>query len=128
MVLWIERRRIVSIVMFILLAIQIFWVSSLPGVKGQSEIPFLAVAYHFCAFFLFGFFIFFSIKGEKKTKFSYIAIALFLSLLYAFSDEFHQSFVPMRDASLNDVFTDFIGMGVSIFLANFMSKKSNPAL
>ena len=125
MVLWIERRRIVSIIFTILLAIQIFWVSSLSSSGGGPEIPLVAIGYHFCAFFLFGFFIFFTIKGNKKTSKFYLILALAFSLLYAISDEFHQSFVPFRDASINDVFTDFIGMSVSIFLGNFMSKKSN---
>ena len=126
MVLWIEKRRYVSVIMLVLLAAQIFWVSSLSGsTPGKTEIPFVAITYHFCAFFLFGFFLFFSMKGNKKTKFTYVFLALFLSLLYAISDEFHQSFVPLRDASFADVATDFIGMSVSIFLGNFISKKSN---
>ena len=125
MVLWLERRRFVSIIMLALLAIQIFWISSLPGSKGQTGIPFVAITYHFSAFFLFGFFLYFTIKGNKKTSKFYWISAIIFSLLYAISDEFHQTFVPLRDGSLDDVFTDFIGMSVSIFLANFISKKSN---
>ena len=125
MAFWMEERRYVSTIMLVLLTLQIFWVSSLPGSSGKVEIPFLAIAYHFCAFFLFGFFVFFTIKDSKKTGKKYFFLALFFSLLYAISDEFHQSFVPFRDASARDVFTDFLGAIVSIFIGNFISRKSS---
>jgi VanZ family protein len=41
-------------------------------------------------------------------------IALLLASLYAASDEFHQSFVPGRDASLRDVLLDSCGAGFGL--------------
>ncbi|MBI4116744.1 VanZ family protein [Candidatus Pacearchaeota archaeon] len=124
MVLWVERKRHVSIIFSILLAIEIFYVSSLPGSKATAAIPFVAETYHFSVFFLLGFFLFFSIKGGKKTSPFYLAAALIITLIYAFSDEFHQSFVPFRSPDLFDIFLDLIGASISILIAGFISKKS----
>jgi len=38
-----------------------------------------------------------------------IVIVVFVALLYALSDEWHQSFVPGRDASVIDLFVDALG-------------------
>lgn len=40
-------------------------------------------------------------------------IAVVISLLYAITDEFHQSFVPGRYASMDDVFADGMGAVIS---------------
>lgn len=40
-------------------------------------------------------------------------IAIVISLLYAITDEFHQSFVPGRYASIDDIFADGIGAVIS---------------
>jgi VanZ family protein len=44
-----------------------------------------------------------------KWKLRYAVITLVFVLLYAFGDEFHQSFVPSRTASLGDVTIDVLG-------------------
>lgn len=124
MVLWVERRRYISVILSILLAIEIFYVSSIPGSKGPPIIPFVAEIYHFSVFFLLGFFLFFSTKGEKKTSPFYLISTLIITLIYAFSDEFHQSFVPFRSPDLFDILTDLIGASISILIAGFISKKS----
>jgi VanZ family protein len=53
-----------------------------------------------------------------------LAVAL-LVLLYASSDEFHQRFVPGRDASLRDVMLDTIGgvLGLLIIWAFWRSRR-----
>ncbi len=124
MVLWVERKRHVSLILTILLAIEIFYISSIPGSKGAPLIPFVAETYHFSVFFLFGFFLFFLIKGEKEASPFYLITALAITLIYAFSDEFHQSFVPFRSPDLFDIFLDLIGASISILIAGFISKKS----
>ena len=122
MVLWVERKRYVSVALSVLLAIEIFYVSSIPGSKAPAAIPFVAETYHFSVFFLLGFFLFFSIKGAKKTSPFYLISTLAITLIYAFSDEFHQSFVPFRSPDLFDIFLDLIGMSFSVLIAGFISK------
>lgn len=38
-----------------------------------------------------------------------ILAAILLTILYGLSDEYHQSFVPLRSASLFDIYTDTFG-------------------
>lgn len=45
-----------------------------------------------------------------------MVIAFLISVAYGISDEFHQSFVPGRDASLMDVATDAIGAAIGLWL------------
>ena len=45
-----------------------------------------------------------------------ITIGLIFCLLYALSDEYHQSFVPGRDASLKDVTIDFVSSVLAVIL------------
>lgn len=44
-------------------------------------------------------------------------LALLVAAAYAATDEFHQSFVPSRDASLLDVLLDTVGGGIGLALA-----------
>jgi VanZ family protein len=89
----------------------IFFLSSLPSheLKISKEIPdyILHVIEYFlcCIFLLLGY-----AKGIKEhfTKKAYF-IAVIISTLYALSDEFHQSFVPTRDANIRDIAADIIG-------------------
>ncbi|MEK6898172.1 MAG: VanZ family protein [Nanoarchaeota archaeon] len=123
--LWIEKKRGISIILLVLLAIEIFFISSISGSKAETKIPFIATAYHFIAFFLFSFFLFFSIKGSKKIRILHVIITPVFAVIYAISDEIHQSFVPLRNSSLSDVLIDSIGIIISIIIAFFMSKKAN---
>ena len=123
-----EKNRFLSLLMTFYITIAIFYVSSIPGSKistSQIQISFLSEAYHFTAFFLFFFFLFYSIKGIKKTNAKHVFITLILSILYAISDELHQSFVPFRVPSLGDIFIDSLGTIVSLLVAIFISKKFN---
>lgn len=52
--------------------------------------------------------------------------ALIVTLLFALLDEFHQSFVPHRHASLGDVLADVVGgiVGVGIFVLAVRAQKN----
>jgi len=117
MIEWVEKNRYVAIILTILIAVEIFYFSSIPG--GQSgtgggiRISFI---YHFVVFFLFGFFLLISILGNKRIKMKYILIALSVAIIYAFLDEFHQIFVAFRNPSIQDVLTDTVGIFSSVIL------------
>ena len=123
MIKWFEKNRIASIVIVILIAIEIFFFSSLPGVAGVGGNPWIARAYHFIVFFLFSFFVLIAIKGKKKIKASYIFAVLLISVLYALLDEFHQIFVPGRDANIVDILTDTLGIVSSLTVYSFINRK-----
>ncbi len=46
--------------------------------------------------------------------------ALVISMLYGMSDEFHQSFVPGRDASVEDLLLDLVGVGVALAVIGWL--------
>jgi len=45
-----------------------------------------------------------------------------ISLIVAIADEIHQSFIPTRDASILDVFLDFVGIVLVLFLVYRLAK------
>lgn len=54
------------------------------------------------------------LKNQNRQIKINLAVSVFIfTLLYAFSDEFHQSFVPGRHAALMDVGFDFTGALIS---------------
>ncbi len=54
------------------------------------------------------------------------ATSLTLALLYALSDEYHQTFVPGRNGTLWDVGVDGIGVGVAMLLARWLQRRREP--
>ena len=54
-------------------------------------------------------------------------LAVIISIVYAFMDEFHQFFIPSRSASLVDLLKDTMGIAVAWYLINrayFKNKNS----
>jgi len=123
MIKWLEEKRIFAIILTLLIAIEIFYFSTIQGsaISGPS-IPFTSYAYHFTAFFLLSFFLLISLNGNRKINFGFFAFAITFSIIYAMLDEFHQMFVPFRNPSIIDVFTDNLGIFFSS-LVYLMYKK-----
>jgi VanZ family protein len=53
-----------------------------------------------------------------------LIITFILTTLYGMSDEWHQSFVPSRHASLTDIGYDICGAVVGLILAGILSRRS----
>jgi hypothetical protein len=116
-----SRKKTFYIVMTILIAIVIFLFSSISSPIGEKTGLNLASFYHFGVFFMFTFFLLLAIKnGKLNTK--TILMILFLSLIYAASDEFHQLFVPGRFADIKDVMIDFAGSILSVIILKILEK------
>jgi len=47
---------------------------------------------------------------------NYYLAAIVIAVLYGLTDEFHQMFVPGRDASLLDLLADFVGAAIVQFI------------
>jgi VanZ family protein len=65
---------------------------------------------HMFVYFVFYHLAYRAISFDVKNPVKASLIAFGLSILYAISDELHQSFVPGRMPSINDVFFDILGM------------------
>jgi len=65
------------------------------------------------------------IKNFKKIKFNFqsFELASFLTILYALSDEYHQTFVPGRFGTIRDVAIDSIGILICYFILKKISLK-----
>jgi VanZ family protein len=94
----------------------IFFVSSLsrfpeatPSFFGFDKIA------HFVEYFIFGWLIYRWITSSNRCwdRRCALLMTILIGAGYALSDEWHQSFVPGRDASLWDVLFDAAGIGAS---------------
>jgi hypothetical protein len=90
----------------------VFYLSAQERPPGASQPAFLNVLGHFAEFALLAALItwgqLFSGWWGKRLSLL-LTVALVGALLYAASDEYHQSFVPTRDAALNDFAVDGLG-------------------
>jgi len=123
MIGWLEKKRYASIILTLLVALEIFYFSSISGTSYQTGTRLIPTIYHLTVFFLFNFFLLISIKGNKKIKINYILIALGISIIYALSDEFHQIFVPFRSSSIQDILIDTAGIFLSAILLIYLDNK-----
>ena len=110
MISWFEKNNKISLIIALLIAIAMFYISSLTfggiGEKGGTNL--LAVLYHILAYFFLALFLGFAlIKGKYKSLF---VIVILFSIFYGITDEIHQYFVPGRSASISDVGLDSIGI------------------
>jgi VanZ family protein len=109
MIKWFEKHNKISWMLTIIIAVIIFYVSSLsfkPGYPGGSA--WKSIAYHFYAFLFLQAFLLISItKGKNKNL---IFLAIILAVLYGISDEIHQLFVPGRYCAISDMLTDSAGI------------------
>ncbi len=124
MIKWLEKNKIVSLIITLLIATEIFYFSSLSFGAGNGGISWIPILYHFTVFFLLGFFLFITIKGDKKIKIKYLIIVLIISIIYAISDEFHQLFVAFRSFSISDILTDTTGIFLSAIIHLYINKKN----
>ncbi|HEA46225.1 MAG TPA: VanZ family protein [Candidatus Pacearchaeota archaeon] len=125
MIRWLEKNRYVAIILTILIAIEIFYFSSIPGTTVPGGIPGVSMIYHFLVFFLFNFFLLISIKGQEKINSKHVLIALLISISYSVLDEVHQMFVPLRMPDILDVLTDTAGIVLSTILIFYFNKKKS---
>jgi VanZ family protein len=94
----------------------IFYASSIPSAvmpNAGSWDVIIKKGGHITGYALLFLSIFRGLGGQEKR---YYILALGACLLYALSDEFHQSFVAGRSATLTDVGIDMLGSTFSLWL------------
>ena len=110
MISWLEKHYKISLAITLIIAITIFYISSLTFEPGppSTKTDLKPIIYHILAFFGLTFFLLISLtKGKYK---SLIFPAILLAIIYGISDEIHQLFVPGRNGSLKDVLLDTTGI------------------
>lgn len=88
----------------------------LPRLPEPSLDALLKKGAHFGVYGLLAFWWWRALSRGRKTERITIGLAFVFTVLYAMSDEFHQSFVPGRRPSLKDVLIDAGGAAVAIGL------------
>jgi len=110
--------QIISKIPFILASIGIYYFSSLP------QPPFVLTSFqwqdkvlHLIAYLSYGITIAIAIHSHQSFSLSKkVMIILMLGMIYALSDEFHQSFVPGRTSEIGDILADWIGITISAII------------
>lgn len=94
----------------IFVALMIFYLSSMSfgSVPKDFNIGIKSIGYHAGVFFFLASFLLMGLV-KKYDKKMFVFVMLF-SVLYALSDEWHQSFVPGRAMTGFDVFIDSLGI------------------
>ncbi len=95
----------------IIYATLIFCISSVPGEDIPDVFSNQSYIFHFLEYLAFAFLIKRAINEyyPKETNKRRLIMVVAIVFAYSLFDEFHQSFVPNRAASLADVFTDVLG-------------------
>lgn len=70
-------------------------------------------AAHFIEYFVLTYL---SFRAFGKNNLRTLADAMLFSVIYAFSDEYHQSFILGREASLKDIGIDSLGITFAVWL------------
>jgi VanZ family protein len=79
---------------------------------------------HATGYAMLGLAYFIALPPRLKVGYRWI-LALFMAILFALSDEFHQSFVEGRNSSLTDVMIDTAGAAFALTLGGYFSSNSN---
>jgi VanZ family protein len=89
----------------------IFTLSSVPGKNIPGLFPYQDVVFHFLEYAVFALLITRAMKGSypRMARVKRLLLVVAFALGYALLDEFHQSFVPGRTASLADAAIDTAG-------------------
>jgi VanZ family protein len=100
----------------VLLLTAIFFLSSTPGDElHRFEFPFAHFIAHAVEYFLMGFLVCRALTADLKIKKPVLA-SIILVIIYAITDEWHQSFVPGRSPAAKDVVLDLISGAFGAFL------------
>lgn len=124
MINWFERHNKLSWAITILIAIAIFYFSTLTFEAGTNTGN-KSIIYHIAAFFVFSLFLLISvIKGKRK---SLIFLVILIAIVYGVLDEFHQYYVPGRCFSLFDMTLNTLGIATAstIYLAMMYKSKQH---
>ena len=124
MISYLEKNKRFSILFTVLIAAEIFFVSSVPGSRVITEGLDLSAAYHSIVFFLLGFFTILSMTNRKDKKMTRLLLPVGITILYAIVDEIHQIFVPLRSSSITDVLIDISGILLAVIVYLYYKRDS----
>jgi VanZ family protein len=101
----------------------IFYLSHQSGSELGSLFPFLDNFNwgHFAAYFILAWLIYWAMYPLRAVRAKLITIAI--CIIYGLTDEWHQSFVPMRNPDLYDVINDTLGATAAMAIAHWRERR-----
>ena len=110
----------------------LYWLSSIPGVRLPASPEVYALFYwisptlqnvlHVPAYAALGWTMCWALRAWLNRASAIVLIAAGISTIYGIFDEWHQSFVPGRYASLTDLTLDVAGVALGIVFAVWTSR------
>ncbi len=100
----------------------IFFLSSRPTIKTTQiywQDFLIKKTAHFVEYAILSFLYIRAFLGSSMSQKKSFILAFLISLVYAISDEYHQSFVPGREPRIRDVVIDSMGALFAIYLVAF---------
>jgi len=73
---------------------------------------------HLTVYFILGILVYRAMCSNQVSKKRVLATALLLCVVYAISDEFHQTFIIGRSGQITDVFIDSIGASIGLLITH----------
>lgn len=109
-------------ILTVLYASLIFVLSSMsapPQPPKEFLFPYIDLFEHAAEYSILGFLLFYSIVKSKKQYFRINAfeLSVIIGVLYSFTDELHQYFVPYRVMAIDDILADSLGILWGAFIA-----------
>ena len=101
----------------------IFILSSIPGTEFP-KLPFPGAdkVAHIIVYGILGILCYKSLKDKVSKRF---VVAVLISVIYGFSDEVHQLFVPFRKFDIMDILSNSLGAVVGAKIGIMVNKKRN---
>lgn len=109
------------------------WMAVIFFLSSRSRLPLLPTGWaealqdvvgHFAAYGVLAGLLAWALSGSGAVHAGRCSFAL--ALLYALSDEFHQSFVPGRHPDVLDILTDAAGAACMLLLLKYLSRRRQP--
>jgi VanZ family protein len=114
-----------SMLLAIIWAGVIFFLSSQPGMDIPPPFPHMDKLLHALAFGLLGFFLLGGLRpGKDGYSSGQLLLAIAIAGIYGVLDEVHQHFVPGRMPDVLDVLADFIGAVLGVYLLHAFVRRS----
>ena len=117
-----QYRKLLAWLPALLWAGVIFWLSSMPFPPSPGpRFPGKDKVGHWAIYGLLGYLVTRGLRAHNLSLPKTLALAMILTSAYGASDEWHQSFVPYRQASVEDLTADFMGVFLGTLVLLWMA-------
>ena len=120
--------KLINVTFLALYCSFIFWLSSKPSLPAPMLFPHQDKIYHMGAYFIMAVLAWRFFKDYLTKQNIIIISSLIFCSVYGISDEWHQSFVPGRDASVLDWVADTIGAVIALSFITWFQKRQSQSI